>query len=277
MSFPSRIGTIGLRRVLVISVCLLLLGTGPAALADRPSDPGPALDHPAIREVLSMVEAGVGSSVILARIEKMEKIPELTGEQIAALKKHGVGDRVLLALIERGGKATRPSPPRSRNKPPIRQAGIHVTLERSFAVHYVEVRLDGQTVNTLGSALAGESEPAHFLARPKPVRLGEERLLFEGGVEPGRHEIEVGFAVTRIDGDPQDEWHEYSREVYRSSGAGLRGHEIRAAEAWADPAPAICELKPGQVCEIVATPVKRTKSRRGGLPVYDLDYEVRTR
>lgn len=274
--------------VFLVSV---LLAVAPAANA--PSDEADGLDHPAIREVLAMVEAGVGNEVILARVERMKTVPELSGEEIAALRKKGVGDRVLLALIERGGRTPVPpaaaapavpppaTPPASAVPPkpaPGGTAAVRVVLESGFPLNYLEVRLDGETVHTLGRALRGESEQAGFLPRPETIRPGKDRVVFERAVPPGRHEIDVGFAVTRVEGDPEDEWHEYSREAYASSGVGLEGSAVRSAGdgEWSDRPPAVCEVTAGATCEVVVTPRKQGRAR-GGLTSYGLSYRVSVR
>ena len=78
--------------------CVLILGLT-AKSAESPT----ALDDPAIEEVLVTSEAGVSREVILARVARLDRVPVLSGEDLAALKQRGV-DAALLATGSKGGR-----------------------------------------------------------------------------------------------------------------------------------------------------------------------------
>ena len=82
---------------------LILFVALAGSVVAAPSDsPVPWKQDPAIREVLTMTEAGVGADVMQARLRKMEHVPVLDGDQIAELKSLGVPDTVLLAALTHG-------------------------------------------------------------------------------------------------------------------------------------------------------------------------------
>lgn len=263
-----------------------------------------ALENPAVREILAMTEAGVGEAVILARIAQIDSWPELTGEEIAALKKKKVGDRVLLRLVERAGAApeTRPEPrsepepePSQRSEPapapapvpappPAEPDGataataaetpprLRVELTTDFPVHWVEVRVDGRRVAELGELLSGESEPAGILSPPVRLRFRDSRVVYEGDVKPGERRVEVSYAVTEVEADPDDEWSEYSRQSYASAGVWASGK--RPEGRWTAAKSAKCVARAEQTCHVIAKTSRKAKTRFGGDPVYGLSYRV---
>lgn len=253
-----------------------------------------ALEHPAIREILAMTEAGVGEAVILARIDQIDSWPELTGEEIAALKKKNVGDRVLLRLVERAGADSEPEPepqsepaaapvpaPVSPSAEPAEAVEataaespprLRVELATDFPIHWVEVRVDGRRVAELGELLSGESDPAGILSPPARLRFRDSRVVYEGDVKPGERRVEVSYAVTEVEADPDDEWSEYSRQSYSS--AGVWASEKRPEGRWTAAKSAKCVARAEQTCHVIAKTSRKAKTRFGGEPVYGLSYRV---
>ena len=265
--------------------------TAAIAIADT------ALEHPAVREILAMTEAGVGEAVILARIDQIDSWPELTGEEIAALKKKNVGDRVLLRLVERAGVDSEPEPepqfepaaapvpaPVSPSAEPAEAVEaveataaespprLRVELATDFPIHWVEVWVDGRRVAELGELLSGESDPAGILSPPARLRFRDSRVVYEGDVEQGERRVEVSYAVTEVEADPDDEWSEYSRQSYSSAGVWASGK--RPEGRWTAAKSAKCVARAEQTCHVIAKTSRKAKTRFGGEPVYGLSYRV---
>lgn len=246
------------------------------------------LEHPAIGEVVSMIEADVSQEVIVARILQMEAVPTLTGEEIVALKQRGATDLVLLALVRAGAPDAPPfgdpaaesttdltaTPGRTvTSDRTVASSAIRVLIASSFPVTHYEVSVDDISVATRGELFEGESEPGRVLKRPKSFSLEEPAVAFEGDVAPGEHAVLVGFAVSRVNEDPTVNWMEYSRQRYATSG-------VRAAEGpgpgrgWSANTAVPCSVASGQTCVVTVRFEKKSPSRFGGLPVYSVTYQV---
>ena len=252
--------------------CLLILALT-ASSAGSPT----ALDDPAIEEVLVMSEAGVSREVILARVARLDRVPVLSGEDLAALKQRGVDDAVLLELVRRGGEPLAvPEVPTSTDasRPATGAARIRVVTQPDFPVTYFEVAVGRDVVASEGILLRGESDPGGILKRPKQMRFSSPHVLYEADVAPGAHDVRVGFAVTTIAEDPDDEWSEYSQQRYINSGVAL-DEPYDQSGSWSTAGAANCEVAEGQVCEVVVLATGTKGGRLGGRLLYKLNYEVR--
>lgn len=217
--------------------------------------------HPAVAEILAMAEAGVGDAVIVARIERMEEVPALDGQSLAALKRQGISDVVLEALVRRSGKVAVPSG----------QARLSVRFEATFPVHFLEVTIDGSVVLSRGKILTGRSEPGGVLERPRAIPHSEGKFLVEVVVEAGSHLVEVGYAVIDVETDPDDPWREYSRERYRVSGVATSAGKP-AAETLIRAEGVRFEIDPGETRQLVVVASRRPAGRLGGRFVYGIEY-----
>jgi hypothetical protein len=235
-----------------------------AALATAAQEP-PQLRHPAVHEVVSMLEAGLGEEVILARVAQLRDLPTLSGDTLAALKTRGASDRMLLVLVDGGDAARAPAAAGT-------DAWLRVVVAPSFPVTQLGVSVDGQTVATRGVLPQGESEPGRILRQPRQIPLDEPLVVWEGEAAAGAHLVQLGFGVARVEVDPDDIWLEYSRQTYAASGVLLPGQPPR--DGWQTGQAAVCTLAVGQVCEVVARLDKRSPTRFGGLPAYFVSYAV---
>lgn len=249
-------------------IALYLYGVLISSSAAAQTDP--VLEHPVIREVVEMVEAGVGDEVIIARIGQMSDLPSLSGDAIAALKRKGVSDRVLLELVQNArGEDTAPkASPRAEGASVLR-----VILESPFPVSFYEIAVDGRVVATRGETYEGQSEPGRALRQPRSFRVDGAESAYEEAIEPGEHRILVGFEVSRVEDDRRDDWMEYGRQQYVSS--GVRAEEKDSAEKnWGANHVAICRVEVGQVCVVNVRFDSKSPTRFGGLPVYSVTYQV---
>jgi len=267
------------RRSTVISAMLVALFLLPiAAFSGDSSD----LEDSRVQEVLLMTEAGMSEQVILARVEQIGAFPILEAIELAELKKRGVSDRVLMYMIEHGQVKASGEPaataPVAQDPPPAvedAEAGIRVVVVRSFRVTYIEVALGGEIVQHSGRLWEGKSDPGVMLKRPRILRGDEVFTAYEAAVQPGTHEVAVGFAFSAVEGDPRDEWAEFEGEWYVTRGvrAGSERFEKQNDE---DNPGATCSVEAGQICEVTATFHKKAPTPLGGLPDYSVTYEVRT-
>jgi hypothetical protein len=219
-----------------------------------------------------MVEAGVGDEVIIARIRQMTDLPSLSGDAIAALKRKGVSDRVLLELVQgaRSGGTAAEGPLGTEGASKLR-----VIIESPFPVSFYEIVVDGRTVATQGERYEGESEPGRALKQPRTFRVDETHSAYDGSIEPGEHKILVGFEVSGVEGDRRDDWGEYARQQYVSSGVHAEEND-RAGRNWGANHAAICRVEKGQVCLVNVRFDSKSATRFGGLPVYSVTYDVET-
>ena len=272
-SFASRCPFPRIRIVPIALLTIIFLTSLPVS-AQQASAP----EHPAIRQILAMVQAGVGDDVIVARIQQMEAVPELSGEEIARLRQNGVSDRVLLELVQRAhvGEDARSTShaPSSSPDSSSRTARLRVVIESSFPVTYYEVEVSGQIVATRGESFEGTSEPGRILKQPLPFRLVKPAVAYEDEVEPGEHRVLVGFSVCRVEEDPNDDWMEYSRQQYISSGVQAEDGP-GPTKAWSANQAAVCRVEEGQLCVVSAQFGKRSPTRFGGLPIYSVTYRVK--
>lgn len=275
---------------LLVLLALVLLWIPAFAQAAQDSK---GLDDPAIKELMAMVEAKIADDVIMARLSKLA-VPELTGQQLAELKKRGVSDRVLGALVTIAGRRSTPKPV---PKPPAAQASpaptgqkappeadllpegmgrVRIIFKSPFPVTRYEALIDGRRVAERGDVLDGESEPGQFLPRPGRIRIKGGETVYQGELPAGDHQILAGFAVSEVESDPNDEWSEFSRERYLSR--GIRAAERAAAgKDWGANTPAVCHLKEGQTCVVTVTFGKRRTRMFGGRSAYTVRYKVTPR
>ncbi len=283
------------RSGLLVMGFLLLFGAAAFLCTPARADEKSALDHPAIKEILVMVEAGVGDRVIFAKLKSMDSIPVLSGAEIAQLKEKGFGDALLESLVLMGGSNSVPVAGKKAGSMPAAAAAatsarlsvatpgpealpegaakIRVLLNSSFRISYYEVIFDGRKVAERGAILEGRSGPGEVLARADFFRLKKDELVFEQIVPAGRHELLVGYALSEVDGNPEDPFNEYSREKYVSR--GVRAEEKAATSgAWGVNHAAVCEPAAGETCTITAT-FKKLRSRIfGGVSVPAVKYKV---
>lgn len=244
-------------------VASTLLATADPPRAELRQDP---MGAPAVQEVVAMLEAGLGEEVIVARVAQLSDVPELTGQILSALKDRGATDRVLLALIAASDRGVvRPAPAGPRG-------WLRVVVAPSFSVSQLGVSVDGTTVATQGVLPRGESEPGRMLPQPSRIELDQPLVVWEGETDPGAHLVQLGFGVARIEVDPNDIWLEYSRQSYTASGVLLPNEPARSG--WQEGHAAICQVGPGERCQVVATFEKRAPTRFGGLPLYLVSYDV---
>jgi hypothetical protein len=271
---------VGSAVVMVVFVCVSVIH------AETP----PATEHPAVQEVLTMVEAGLSEAVVLERVDNIGAFPDLDGTTLAVLAERGVSERVLVRMIqleaEDGLQKTRaPAPlpepaqdnPESSPNPGLApgQAELRVVVECAFRITFLEVTVDGGEVLTVGKLWEGEGMAGERIRRPRWIKGETPSVAFEGPVSAGEHEIGVGFAITHVQmDDPNDEWGEYSRERYVSRGMrasgepiGEVGEEVRK--------PAVCKVSPGDICEVTAILEKTRTSKLGGVPRMSVHYEVK--
>ncbi len=158
-------------------------------------------------------------------------------------------------------------------KPAPAAAAIRVEVDRPFAVTYLEVVVDGQQVTSHGELWQGESEAGQRLKRPYVVKLGKHFTAAEVEVVPGEHQVLVGFAVTQVAEDPNDEWGEYAVESYQNRGVRTTG-EADPDHGWFANQAAICSLKADQTCLVTARLDRHSPTRLGGIPDYSVGYTV---
>ena len=290
------------RRLAATTILAMVLPFSSAAIADVPrpaAEARPALkenvlDSPAIREVLAMVAAGIADRVIIERIERMGSVPLLTGDQLAELKTRGVSDDILLVLIRLGGRSAPPAPPhppgalapgRDALLPPPGtveradsavtprgQGRLRVVVRAGFPVTAWTIAVDGRPVRSEGSVLRDAGGAGEIITRPRRVRLGND-AVWEGNVPAGPHRVEVGFAVTEVVSDPNDEWSEYSREHYASAGVSAPG-PLAALPDLAPGRAVRCEVPAGGTCTVTATLEKHRRSRFVGRSTYSVTYRT---
>jgi len=244
----------------------------------------PALEHPAIEEVLAMADADASPELITARVEQIEEFPVLDGRQLAELKRRGVPDAALLVMLARATPAVRSPTTAPTGAQPRAAASIivpegaglvRVTVERPFPVTFLEVVLDGGVVHSEGRLWEGAVDPGGMLPRPFELRGPEPLVAYASPVVPGRHELAIGFAVTVVDQDRGAQWGGQVGEHYTSRGTRATG-EALSGEAPAGNPPAVCELAAGEVCEVVATLQRSSPSVLGSGPYYSVWYRVQT-
>jgi hypothetical protein len=142
-------------------------------------------------------------------------------------------------------------------------------------VSFYEIAVDDRVVATRGAQYEGQSEPGRALKQPRTFRVDETGSAYEETVTPGEHKILVGFEVSRIEEDRRDDWGEYSRQQYVSSGVRAEAKD-RAGRNWGANQAAICRIDAGRVCVVNVRFDSSSPTRLGGLPVYSVAYQVET-
>ncbi|MCP4902763.1 MAG: hypothetical protein GY906_37860 [bacterium] len=274
----------------LMSIVLTLFGAG-VAFAETPA----ALEHPAVQEVLVMVDAGLSERVIFERVSNIGEFPDLNADTLAALAKRGVTEAILVRMIELEAEPAALEPlvalpaaspvaePIATAAPSVvskvglapGQAGIKVVVERAFKITFLEVEVNGGNAGTEGKLWEGEGMMGERLRRPRWVKTEMPFIAFEGPVAPGTNSVGVGFAISQvIMDDPDDEWGEYSHERYVSR--GLRSSGVKIGEGKErDTEPVTCQVSAGEICEVTATLEKRSPTKLGGIPTLSVSYEVR--
>ncbi len=132
---------------------------------------------------------------------------------------------------------------------PVSGGRIIVEIERSFPIHYVEVVVDGRRVLERGQLYSGASEMGQLLRRPPAIDEPDEFVAYVGWVVPGEHTVSVGYAVTEVISDPEDEWHEASSERYRTGGV-LVDPTVLDSDAISPATTVQCDLEASQICTV---------------------------
>jgi hypothetical protein len=249
-----------------------------AAIA-APDEGLSSLEHPGVKDVLAMAEAGASEKVMAARVEQMEGFPPLDGHELAELKRRGVPDAVLLMMIER----TAPQKPTnegssSKAEPdgqpvPSGTGLLRVSVDRPFPVTFCEVVVNGELVHQEGKLWFGAVGAGGSLPRPRTVRGSGRFMAYASPMPPGRHTISVGFAVSTVEEDRGASWAEHAGEQYLTRGIRSTGESLAGQAPLGNPG-AECDLVEGNVCDVVATFERSSPSTLGGLPVYSIRYDV---
>jgi len=126
-----------------------------------------------------------------------------------------------------------------------------------------------------GRLWQGESDPGQMLRRPSRVREPRRFTALELDLEPGEHEIAVGFAVSLVedDADQTDDWNEFSVEQYVNR--GVRATSTATGDVpgeWGTPAATSCTVAADETCTVLATLGRRAPTALGGIPVYGVSY-----
>ena len=139
--------------------------------------------------------------------------------------------------------------------------------------------LEATVVVAVGGILAGRTRTAQVEKGQQEDGVGQVDpfVVVRTAADEGLR-LRIGGEGREAE-DPGDEWSEFTRERYHSSGVGLSGQEIRSADtgSWADVPAAVCEVDPNQTCEVRVTLERETPGKLGGLPVYRLRYDVEVR
>ncbi len=273
-------------RVFVATAVVLI-----AMMSVFPADAGEqqsALEDSRVVEVLAMVDGGLSLEIIWAKVHDIGSFPELSGTDLVSLKEHGVPDRVLVRMIElEEGSAPAPAaapapavvPPVAAPVPevPGSTGAVRVVIERPFMITYYEVAIDGEMLAHRGKLWEGMGEPGHILQRPSKVGKRKDTLItaLDTDLTPGLHEVAVGFAVTRVEDDADDnEYGKYNQEFYVNRGVRAIAADDDHEGEWGTKTAIACDVRPGQTCVVTATLGKRAPTRLGGIPIYSVSYQT---
>jgi len=256
-------------RAIALATILALLGLAGVAVAGEES----ALDDPAVAQVMAMAEAGMSDQVVLAKARQIGAFPVLSGSDLAKLKDLGVSDQVLVFMIDhpRGSAPPAPTEPAATEDT---EGGVRVIIERGTNITYYEVAIDGEIVQHAGKLWEGKSDAGVMLRRPRVLRGDRIFTAYEASLEPGTHEIAVGFALSTVESDPNDEWGEYAGESYLTRGIRAVGKPLPNEKDGDNPG-AACTVAAGRICEVTAHLEGRKPTALGGLPEYSVSYDVR--
>ena len=238
-----------------------------------------ALEDQATRTVLEMIAAGHTDTEILERIGELAPFPEFNGRDLAELKRRGVPDPVVLRMLELTGDGTggpRAPVPTPREPSPafttaIGECLIRVLVDCSFDVTYLEVALDGEIRSTRGRLWTGSVDAGAHLESPPEVTVEKYDLLFEVPVAPGQHTAAVGFAVSEVEQNPSEVWGEEAGEHYVTRGIRAISSFLPGQAPSGNPG-IVCDVAAGQLCEIVATPLRTSSGILSGASVYNVRY-----
>jgi len=248
----------------------------------------PALEDSRVVEVLAMVEGGLSFEIVWAKVHDIGSFPELSGTDLVYLKDHGVPDKVLIRMIEfeqasvPAADVTVPPvvvPPVTAPVPeaPGDTGAIRVVIERPFMITYYEVTVDGEMLAHRGKLWEGMGEPGQILQRPSRVGKRKDTMItaLDTDLEPGLHEVAVGFAVTWVEDDANDnEYGKYNQEFYVNRGVRAVAADDDHEGEWGTKTAIACDVKPGQTCVVTATLEKRAPTGLGGLPIYSVSYQT---
>ena len=261
---------------------LVLMSVSPAHAGEQKS----ALEDSRVVEVLAMAEGGLSIEIIWAKIQDIGSFPELSGTDLVYLKEHGVPDRALVRMIELE-QAAAPAPaaePAPAVVPPVaapepevpgNTGAIRVVIERPFMITYYEVAIDGEMLAHRGKLWEGMGEPGHILQRPSRIGKRKDTTItaLDTDVSPGLHEVAVGFAVTWVEDDANDnEYGKYNQEFYVNRGVRAVAADDEHEGEWGTKTAIACDVLPGQTCVVTATLSKRAPTGLGGLPIYSVRY-----
>jgi len=238
-----------------------------------------ALDDAAVKEIVTLAEAGMSEQVILAKARQIGTFPVLSGDDLARLKDIGVSDHVLVFMIDHPrGAAPEPPPAPVTAEPDVEaeetHGGVRVIIDRGFRITYAEVAVAGEIVQHAGKLWKGKSDPGVMLRRPRVLRGDQVFTAYEAALEPGTHEVSVGFALSTVESDPDDEWGEYAGEWYVTRGIRAFGEPLENQKDGDNPG-AVCKISDGQICEVTAHLESRRPTPLGGLPDYSIRYDIR--
>jgi len=262
-------------RAIALAMTFAVLCIAPVAAAGEAS----ALDDPVVTEIVTLAEAGMSEQVILAKARQIGAFPVLSGSDLARLKDVGVSDQVLVFMIDHPrGAAQKPSPtPAAAESGVVAEethGGVRVVINRGVRITYAEVAIDGEIVEHAGKLWEGKSDPGVMLRRPAVLRGDQIFTAYEAALEPGIHEVSVGFAFSTVASDPNDEWGEYSGESYVTRGIRAIGEPLENQKDGDNPG-AECTITEGQICEVTAHLQSRKPTPLGGLPEYGISYDTR--
>jgi hypothetical protein len=157
-------------------------------------------------------------------------------------------------------------------------ASIEVVIERPFMITYYEVAIDDEVLAHRGKLWEGISEPGHILKRPSKIGRRKDTTLdaLDIDVTPGSHEVAVGFAVTWVEDDSNDNgWGKYNQEFYVNRGVRAVADDDDHEGECGTRTTIACDVQPGQTCVVTATLEKRAPSALGGLPIYSVSYQTK--
>jgi len=261
---------------------LLLAFAFPAHAGDQTA----ALEDSRVVEVLAMVEGGLSFEIIWAKVHDIGSFPELSGTDLVYLKDHGVPDKVLIRMIE-FEQASVPAP--DVTVPPVvvppvaapvpevpgDTGAIQVVIERPFMITYYEVAVDGEMLAHRGKLWEGMGEPGHILQRPSKVGKRKDTVItaLDTDLTPGLHEVAVGFAVTWVEDDADNnEYGKYNQEFYVNRGVRAVAADDDHEGEWGTKTAIACDVQAGKTCVVTATLEKRAPTGLGGLPIYSVQY-----
>lgn len=254
----------------------------PCRIPQRPREQHDVLDAPAIRQVLRDLDDGMTTERLVERVGHLDGVPVLDARAINKLTSKGVPDPVLLELVRKqeipkgcdpvraepmvvSAIAVQPTPAGDRKQaavePPTGAGRIRVIVKSSLPVSYLEVQVDGDSVAHKGSVEEGETKPGWTLPPPAVLDLKRGEIVYESESPAGFHDVTTAVAVSTI---VETDWDD-TLEAY-----GQRYETTRVGPLDADGATAVCDVREGQLCVVLARLVERGR-------YYAIEYESATR